>query len=57
MGNVFRRKILSSAMPRVHRSLGNAIFTGLGLPLLDSPVRDLLCGLRTFQKDAIERSS
>jgi hypothetical protein len=54
MGNRFRGGIAPGAMPPLHKYVGNPILTGLGRLFFKSPVRDFHCGLRGFDKQAIE---
>jgi len=55
MGNRFRGGIAPSAMPPLHRYLGNPVLTAIGRLFFRSPIRDFHCGLRGFSKHAIER--
>jgi hypothetical protein len=55
MGNRFKGGIKPGAMPALHRYLGNPVLSGLGRLLFRSPVGDFHCGLRGFDKTAIER--
>jgi|APFre7841882630_1041343.scaffolds.fasta_scaffold10374_3 glycosyltransferase involved in cell wall biosynthesis len=55
MGNRFRGGILPGAMPPMHRYLGNPVLTGIGRLFFRSPSGDFHCGLRGFNKAAIER--
>jgi len=55
MGNRFRGGIKPSAMPPLHRYLGNPVLTGIGRLFFKSKVGDFHCGLRGFHKEAIER--
>ena len=54
MGNRFRGGIQKSAMPPLHRYLGNPALTRLGRLFFRSPVGDFYCGLRAFRRDAYE---
>lgn len=55
MGNRFEGAILPGAMPPLHRYLGNPVLTGIGRMLFRAPIGDFHCGLRGFNKAAIER--
>ncbi|MFQ6017016.1 MAG: glycosyltransferase family 2 protein [Kiloniellaceae bacterium] len=55
MGNRFRGGIEPGAMPFLHRRLGNPVLTRVGRLLFHSPVGDFHCGLRGFDRQAIER--
>lgn len=55
MGNRFRGGIRPGAMPPLHRYLGNPVLTGVGRLFFRSPCGDFHCGLRGFNKSAIER--
>jgi glycosyltransferase involved in cell wall biosynthesis len=55
MGNRFRGGIAPRAMPPLHRYLGNPVLTGIGRLFFRSPCGDFHCGLRGFNKAAIER--
>jgi glycosyltransferase involved in cell wall biosynthesis len=55
MGNRFRGGIAKSAMPPLHRYLGNPVLTGIGRLLFRSPCEDFHCGIRAFRKDSFER--
>jgi glycosyltransferase involved in cell wall biosynthesis len=54
MGNRFRGGIEPSAMPPLHRYLGNPVLTGIGRLFFRSPCGDFHCGLRGFSKAAIQ---
>lgn len=54
MGNRFQGGIAPSAMPPLHRYLGNPVLTGIGRLFFRSPCGDFHCGLRGFSKAAIE---
>jgi glycosyltransferase involved in cell wall biosynthesis len=54
MGNRFQGGIEPSAMPALHRYLGNPVLTGIGRLFFRSPCGDFHCGLRGFNKAAIE---
>jgi glycosyltransferase involved in cell wall biosynthesis len=54
MGNRFKGGIEPSAMPPLHRYLGNPVLTGIGRLFFRSPCGDFHCGLRGFSKAAIE---
>lgn len=55
MGNRFRGGIAPGAMPPLHRYLGNPVLTGIGRLFFHSIAKDFHCGLRGFDKRAIER--
>ena len=55
MGNRFRGGIEPQAMPALHRYLGNPVLTGIGRLFFNSPCGDFHCGLRGFNKAAIQR--
>jgi len=54
MGNRFRGGIAPGAMPPLHRYLGNPVLTAIGRLLFRSPCGDFHCGLRGFEKKAID---
>jgi hypothetical protein len=54
MGNRFRGGIRPGAMPALHRYLGNPVLSGLGRLFFRSPAGDFHCGLRAFDRAAIE---
>ena len=53
MGNRFKGGILPSAMPPLHRYLGNPVLTTIGRLFFRSPCGDFHCGLRGFDREAI----
>jgi hypothetical protein len=53
MGNRFRGGIESSAMPFLHRYLGNPVLSFMGRLFFEVPVGDFHCGLRGFHAEAI----
>ncbi len=55
MGNRFQGGIRRGAMPFLHRFLGNPVLSWLGRVFFDCPVGDFQCGLRAFQKHAIDK--
>lgn len=55
MGNRFLGGIEPGAMPPLHRYLGNPALSGIGRLLFGSPCRDFHCGLRGFNRHAIQR--
>lgn len=55
MGNRFKGGILPGAMPPLHKYLGNPVLTGIGRLFFASPCNDFHCGLRGFDKAAVER--
>ena len=54
MGNRFKGGIKPGAMPPLHRYLGNPVLTGFGRLFFKSPLGDFHCGLRGFNREAIE---
>lgn len=54
MGNRFQGGIKPGAMPPLHRYLGNPVLTGFGRLFFKSPVGDFHCGLRGFNRLAIQ---
>jgi glycosyltransferase involved in cell wall biosynthesis len=55
MGNRFEGGIAPGAMPFLNRYLGNPVLTALGRLFYRSPIGDFHCGLRGFDRAAIER--
>jgi glycosyltransferase involved in cell wall biosynthesis len=55
MGNRFKGGIAPNAMPPLHKYLGNPVLTGIGRLFFRSPCGDFHCGLRGFNKAAIQR--
>jgi glycosyltransferase involved in cell wall biosynthesis len=55
MGNRFKGGIAPGAMPPLHRYLGNPVLTGIGRLFFKSPSGDFHCGLRGFDRDAIQK--
>ena len=53
MGNRFRGGIAKSAMPPLHRYLGNPVLSTIGRVFYHTPVGDFHCGLRGFSREAI----
>jgi hypothetical protein len=53
MGNRFRGGIAPSAMPPLHRYLGNPVLSTIGRVFFRAPVGDFHCGLRGFSRQAI----
>jgi len=53
IGNRFLGGILPSAMPPLHRYLGNPVLTGIGRLFFNSPCGDFHCGMRGFRRDAV----
>ena len=53
MGNRFRGGIAASAMPRLHRYLGNPVLSFVGRLFFRSAIGDFHCGLRGFSREAI----
>lgn len=54
MGNRFAGGIVPGAMPPLHRYLGNPLLSGIGRLLFHAPCGDFHCGLRAFDKAAID---
>jgi glycosyltransferase involved in cell wall biosynthesis len=55
MGSRLRGRILSGAMPPLHRYIGNPLLTGI-LNLLFSPgISDAHCGMRAIKRAALDR--
>src|SRR5256885_14192610 len=54
MGNRFQGSIGKGAMPLLHRYLGNPVLSFVGRLLFRAPVGDFHCGLRGFDRDAIQ---
>ncbi|MDM7954222.1 MAG: glycosyltransferase family 2 protein [Cyanobium sp. CZS 25K] len=53
MGNRFKGRIAPSAMPFLHRYLGNPVLSALGRLFFGIKIGDFHCGLRGFDRDAI----
>jgi glycosyltransferase involved in cell wall biosynthesis len=54
MGTRIKGTIKPGAMPRLHRRLGNPILTGLGNLFFHTRLSDYHCGLRGFDRQAIQ---
>jgi glycosyltransferase involved in cell wall biosynthesis len=54
MGNRFKGGIAPGAMPPLHRYLGNPVLSGIGRAFFSSDIGDFHCGLRGFNREAIE---
>lgn len=54
IGNRFEGGIQRGAMPALHRYLGNPVLSFIGRLFFNTPVRDFHCGLRGFNRQAIE---
>ena len=54
MGNRFRGGIEKGAMPWLHRYLGNPVLSFIGRLLFGAKVGDFHCGLRGFDRDAVQ---
>ncbi len=54
MGNRFAGEIKPGAMPWHHRYIGNPVLSGIGRALFRPDCRDFHCGLRAFDRIAIE---
>jgi hypothetical protein len=52
MGNRFRGGIAESAMPKLHRYLGNPVLSFVGRLFFRSSIGDFHCGLRGFSREA-----
>src|SRR5688572_16740878 len=55
MGNRFKGGIRPNAMPALHRYLGNPVLSFLGRLFFRTGVRDFHCGLRGFEREAVNR--
>jgi glycosyltransferase involved in cell wall biosynthesis len=53
IGNRFRGGIATSAMPMLHRYLGNPGLSWIGKLFFRCPTKDIYCGLRGFSREAI----
>ena len=54
MGNRFQGGIKPGAMPPLHRYLGNPVLSGIGRLFFKIPIGDFHCGLRGFNREAIQ---
>ena len=54
MGNRFRGGIQKGAMPWLHRYLGNPVLSFIGRLLFGARVGDFHCGLRGFDREAVQ---
>ena len=54
MGDRFSGGIRTGAMPWLHRYLGNPALSFIGRLLFRAPVRDFHCGLRGFDRQAVQ---
>jgi len=54
MGNRFKGGVQPSAMPALHRYLGNPVLTTVGRLFFRAPCGDFHCGLRGFSREAYE---
>lgn len=54
MGNRFRGGIEKGAMPPLHKYLGNPVLSFLGRLFYPSAIKDFHCGLRGYNKNAIQ---
>ncbi|HEV7948756.1 MAG TPA: glycosyltransferase family 2 protein [Glaciihabitans sp.] len=54
MGNRFRGGIEPGAMPPLHKYLGNPVLSTIGRMLFRSSIKDFHCGLRGFNRAAIQ---
>ena len=55
IGNRFKGGIKPGAMPKLNRYLGTPVITGLGRLFFRAPIGDFNCGLRGFDREAIQR--
>ena len=55
MGNRFSGGIEKGAMPFLHRYLGNPVLSAIGRVLYKSNIGDFHCGLRGYDREAIQR--
>jgi Glycosyl transferase family 2 len=55
MGNRFQGGIAPSAMPRLHRYVGNPALSFVGRKFFHCSVGDFHCGLRGFKRDSVLR--
>lgn len=55
MGNRFAGGIRPGAMPPLHRYLGNPVLSFIGRLFFSTPIRDFHCGLRGFDRAAIQQ--
>jgi glycosyltransferase involved in cell wall biosynthesis len=55
MGNRFKGGIETGAMPALNRFLGNPVLSGIGRLFFRNPIGDFHCGLRGFNRVAIEK--
>ncbi|MFF1571831.1 glycosyltransferase family 2 protein [Leifsonia sp. NPDC058292] len=55
MGNRFLGGIEPGAMPPLHKYLGNPVLSTIGKIFFRSPISDFHCGLRGFNREAINR--
>lgn len=53
MGNRFRGGVAPGAMPPLHRYIGNPVLSFAGRLFFKTPIRDFHCGLRGFDRQAI----
>ena len=53
MGNRFRGGIEKGAMPWLHRYVGNPVLSFVGRLFFGASVRDFHCGLRAFDREAV----
>ncbi|MDR1421972.1 MAG: glycosyltransferase family 2 protein, partial [Coriobacteriales bacterium] len=54
MGNRFKGGIAEGAMPPLHKYLGNPVLSFIGRLFFRSPIGDFHCGLRGYDKEAIQ---
>lgn len=48
-------KVMRSAMPTLHRWLGNPLFTFMARSMFYAPIHDIYCGLRGFTRELYDR--
>jgi glycosyltransferase involved in cell wall biosynthesis len=48
-------KVMQSAMPTLHRWLGNPLFTFMARRMFYAPIHDIYCGLRGFTRELYDR--
>jgi glycosyltransferase involved in cell wall biosynthesis len=54
MGNRFKGEIKPGAMPWKNRHIGNPVLSGIGRLFFKIPIGDFHCGIRAFEKSAID---
>jgi glycosyltransferase involved in cell wall biosynthesis len=48
-------RVMPGAMPRLHRWLGNPLFSALARRWFRAPIHDVYCGMRGFTRDLFDR--